>query len=329
MAPVFWPVPITPRPSTWTYTAGGSAVVPAVGVEAAGSVTTVAVITTGPENFTVSGSPVFTDEAVPETWTVKVDTVVWASAPDGASSSAASTPHSREDRIPRHVFILRSISSLNDFNSADALIMIGLVRRLVRGRQDVFGGNEGHTLRRGDGRRQRLEEGRAVGVDFPPQQHRVVLVHRVVAVLHVHSAEVAQLHQQGHASARAQAVDVLAAALPGGNVGGAAVAGDDLAFLEVDVDGVIPAAAAVLQRPLLEGVGAAARSGRDAAVARVQHRALVVGLDAPGTREVRLAGRERLRCTGAPLEVPGAGDCPEGRVGDERIRNLALVGNGR
>src|SRR5512140_523534 len=300
MAPVFWPTPVTPRPSICTVTAGGSAVVPAVGVEAAGSVTTVAVITTGPENFTVSGSPVFTDEAVPETWTVKVDTVVWAKAADGASNSAASTPHSREDRIPRHVFILRSISSLNDFNSADALIMIGLVRRLVRGRQDVFGGNEGHTLRRGDGRRQRLEEGRAVGVDFPPQQHRVVLVHRVVAVLHVHSAEVAELHPQGHAAARPQPVDVLAPPLPGGNVGRAAVAGDDLALLEVDVDGVVPAAAAVLQHPRLGGGGVASGSGGDASVVRVQHASLVVRLHAPGADEVRLAGRDRLRCAARP-----------------------------
>src|SRR5512140_3568705 len=136
MAPVFWPVPITPRPSTWTYTAGGSAVVPAVGVEAAGSVTTVAVITTGPENFTVSGSPVFTDEAVPETWTVKVDTVVWAKAAAGASSSAASAPHSREDRIPRHVFLLRSISSLKVFNSVKLIMICARSGLVVRGRQD-------------------------------------------------------------------------------------------------------------------------------------------------------------------------------------------------
>src|SRR5690242_3295925 len=115
MVPVLLPVPTTPRPSICTYTAGGSAVVPAVGVEAAGSVTTVAVITTGPEKLTVSGSPVRLALAVPDTWMVKVDTVVCASAPDGASSSAATAPQSREDRIPRHVFILRSISSLNDF----------------------------------------------------------------------------------------------------------------------------------------------------------------------------------------------------------------------
>src|SRR4051812_34183975 len=128
MVPVFWPTPITPRPSMDTYTAGGSAVVPAVGVDAAGSVTTVAVITTGPENFTVSGSPVFTAEALPETWMVKVDTVVCAKAAEGARSSAASAPHSREDRMPRHVFILRSISSLKAFGPAnDWLIMASLV----------------------------------------------------------------------------------------------------------------------------------------------------------------------------------------------------------
>src|SRR5689334_9913388 len=213
---------------------------------------------------------------------VKVDTVVCARAGGTASSSAPSTPAATGRTTPREVFILRSISSLKDFS--DWLVMVSLVPplRVVRGGQDVVGGNEGHALRRGDGRRQRLEEGRPVGVDLPAQQHGVVLVHRVVAVLHVHSAEVAELHPQGHASAGTEPVDVLAPLLPGGNVGRAAVAGDDLALLEVDVDGVVPAAAAVLQEPRLGGGGVAPGSGGDAPVVRVQRASLVVRLHAPG-----------------------------------------------
>src|SRR2546430_3870799 len=105
LAPVFCPVPTTPRPSMETTTPGGRV----------GSVTTVAVMTTGPANFTVSGSPVFTDEAVPETWRVKVETVDCAEAAGAASSSAPTIPPSKDRKVPRDFFMLRSISSLRDF----------------------------------------------------------------------------------------------------------------------------------------------------------------------------------------------------------------------
>src|SRR5258708_35830683 len=80
-------------------------------------------------------------------------------------------------------------------------------------------------------------------------EHGVVLVDGVMAVLHVHAAPVAELHGQGYASPRTQTINVFAAFFPCGNVGGAAVAGQDLAFFEVDVDRVIPATATVDQGP--------------------------------------------------------------------------------
>src|SRR2546423_12084368 len=116
-APVFWPVPITPRPSIATTTPGGRV----------GSVTTVAVITTGPENLTVSGSPVFTDEALPLTWMVKVETVDCARAAGTATTSAATSPPRKDRMTPRYFFILRSISSLRDFIVVeDSLFMVSL-----------------------------------------------------------------------------------------------------------------------------------------------------------------------------------------------------------
>src|SRR3954462_7707526 len=110
MVLVCLPVPLTPRPSTKTATMGPSA----------GSVTTVAMTTTEPENVTVSGSPVFTDEALPETGTVKLETVLaWACAGSGAR------------RPPRR--------SENAIGSRDGMgfVMVLAPGRLERGGKDV------------------------------------------------------------------------------------------------------------------------------------------------------------------------------------------------
>ena len=90
-------------------------------------------------------------------------------------------------------------------------------------------------------------------VDLPAQEHGIVFVHSVVAMLHEHAAEVAELHSEGDTAPWPQPIDVLAALLPCRYVAGAAVAGEDLALLKVDVDRVIPAAAAIFQGPDFAG----------------------------------------------------------------------------
>src|SRR5262249_52748412 len=125
----------------------------------------------------------------------------------------------------------------------------------------------------GNGRRERFEERWPVVVDLPSQEHRVVLVHGVVAMLHEHPAEVAELQRDGPLPARAQSPYVLATLLPRRNVGRAAVARQRLALLEMDVDRMVPAAAAVAQRPDL--AGAEARRRRDSAEVRGERAAVV------------------------------------------------------
>src|SRR5437660_2022120 len=102
---------------------------------------------------------------------------------------------------------------------------------------------EGDTLRGRDRCGQRPQERRASVIDFPANQHGVIFVYGVVAVLHEHAAPVTELHGQGHAAAGPQTVDVFTALLPCRNVARTAVPGQDLAFFKVNVDGVIPAAA--------------------------------------------------------------------------------------
>src|ERR1700724_2308749 len=65
---------------------------------------------------------------------------------------------------------------------------------LERGRGYVIRRYKRDTLRRCDRCRQRPQEWRATVIDFPTDQHGVVLVHCVVAVLHEHSTPVAELH---------------------------------------------------------------------------------------------------------------------------------------
>src|SRR5205823_6181894 len=130
------------------------------------------------------------------------------------------------------------------------------------------------------------------------------------------------------AASRAQPVDVLAPLLPGGHVPGATVAGEDLTLLEVDVDGVVPAAAAVLQRPGPAGV--LARRRRDPADVRGAH-VSAIGLHSPGAEERadRIAGR--LLGAASELEGPGARDrnLRQVRIRDQDGGHLADVGGGR
>src|SRR5262249_17303925 len=87
-----------------------------------------------------------------------------------------------------------------------------------RGGQDVVRRLERYTLRLGDGRRQRPQEGRAPVVNLPPEQHGIILVHGVMAVLHEHPAEVTELQRDSPLAARVEPPDVLAALLPGRDV---------------------------------------------------------------------------------------------------------------
>src|SRR5262245_26295886 len=108
---------------------------------------------------------------------------------------------------------------------------------------------ERHTLRSRDRGWQRLQEWGAVVVDLPPQQHGVVLVRGVVAVLHEHPAPVSELQRDGDAAVRPEPIDVLASPFPRRHLVGTSVASEDLALLEMNVDRVIPATAVILQSP--------------------------------------------------------------------------------
>src|SRR5947209_13209104 len=150
---------------------------------------------------------------------------------------------------------------------------------------------EGDTLRRRDRCGQRPQEWRASVIDFPANQHGVIFVYGIVAVLHEHAAPVTELHGQGHAAARTQTIDVFTAFFPCRNVAGAAVPGQNLAFLKVNVNRMIPAAAAILQRP--DFTRAELGCSRDAAEIGLLH-AGTIGLNAPlactGVRSGRING---------------------------------------
>ena len=150
-----------------------------------------------------------------------------------------------------------------------------------------------------------------------------------MAVLHEHAAEVPELHRDGHAPPGAQTIDVFAAPLPWRHVAGLPVAGKDLAFLEVDVDGVIPATAAVLQRPDLARAHPGRR--RNPPDARVEHRPVVVRFDAPGAEPDRRRIGDVLRAAPAELEQPCArhGNARQVGVWNHRVWHLAHVGPGR
>src|SRR5262249_23252797 len=81
-------------------------------------------------------------------------------------------------------------------------------------RQDLGRRLERHALRFRDRRRQWPQERGSAIIDLPPQQHGVVLVQGVVAVLHEHPTKVPELHRELDTSVRAEAIDVFAALLP-------------------------------------------------------------------------------------------------------------------
>src|SRR5439155_1761402 len=130
----------------------------------------------------------------------------------------------------------------------------------------------------------------------------------------------------GDASARAEAIDVLAPPLRRRHVAFASV--EDLALLEVDVDRMIPAAAVVHQVPDL--AGAEPRRRRNPPEVRVE---LVSAIrpDAPGAAE--RSGRVVGRLVGAISELEGTrprhGNGGQVRVRDQRGGHLAHVGLGR
>src|SRR5579864_144064 len=101
----------------------------------------------------------------------------------------------------------------------------------------------------------------------------------VMAVLHEHAAPIAELHGDGDAAAWTQTIHVFAALLPRRHVRSAAVAGQDLAFFKVDVNGMVPSAATVLQCPHF--ARAVLRQRRDAAEAGVERCSGLVCFDAP------------------------------------------------
>ena len=137
-------------------------------------------------------------------------------------------------------------------------------------------------------------------LDVPAQQHGVVFVLGVVAVLHVGAGELpeAQGDLDRHAAVglRADPVDVLARpALPLGRL--LAVAAQDDALLEVDMDRMAPGAA-VDQAPHLEAV--VVLLGRGGEASRIHAEALAaVGLDRPGL----VVGRLLLELEGAVQRV--------------------------
>src|ERR1051326_6221364 len=98
-------------------------------------------------------------------------------------------------------------------------------------------------------------------------------MHGVVAVLHEHSVELAELHGQSYASTRTQAIHVLTAFFPRRHISCAAVAGKDLAFFKVDVNRMVPTCASILECP--DFTRARCGSSGNPSVVGLQHGAAV------------------------------------------------------
>src|SRR5262245_7093258 len=204
------------------------------GVRKMGSKAMVLSIATLPETEMFSGSPTTSPLINSETLLTLPSTGVATAAAAAVPPTCASAVVTRKGRA-RAQNHARCIFMFVSFSES---------RRLDFGRRPEL-----HPLRERDRRRQRPHERRAAIVDFPAQQHGVVLVHRVMAVLHEHPAKVPELECDRDVSAGAQPPDILAAPLPSRHVRRRSVARERLAFLEVDVDRMIPAAAAVPQVP--------------------------------------------------------------------------------
>src|SRR4051812_47061953 len=262
----------------------------------AGSGCTVTESFTGPEHLTFSGAPT----SVPDTCVVKLESASCARAAGAARRRATARPK----RWKALAFMFHPVRS-------------------VRGWQDIVRRDEGDALARRDGRGQRVQLGEAQWVEVPSQEHRVVLVGGVVAMLHEGAGPVAELDRQGDATRGSQPVDVLSALLPRRDVDGGAVAQLDLALLEVDVDRVVPSAPLVRQRPQF-AAAVAVRRCRDPAVIGVQ--------DGPGVRADAprpcAGGASGGGGGGAAIEheVAPPADAADHRIGDQVQGHLAHVG---
>src|SRR5436305_10949875 len=194
--------------------------------------------------------------------------------------------------------------------------------------KDVVGRHERDALRSGNRRRQGPHERLPPVVELPADEHGVILMDRVVTVLHEHPAPITELHGDGELSSGTQSIDVLAPLLPGRDVPRTAVAGEDPTLLEMDVDGVIPAPAAVPQGPDFAGVFS--RRRRDATEVGIEHVA-AIGLHPPGTEEGgdRIVGG--LRPAPSELESAGPRDGNLRQIGvrDQDGQHLADVRGGR
>src|SRR5438552_16321146 len=83
----------------------------------------------------------------------------------------------------------------------------------------------------------------------PQQHHGVILVNRVVAVHRIVAAEVPEAHHQLDLLVETQLYDILPGEFDVPRLDQLPVAPDDLELLQVNVDGVLPAAGVVLQDP--------------------------------------------------------------------------------
>src|SRR5688572_18344871 len=175
----------------------------------AGSVTTVALITRLPEKVTASGSPVRNAEALPLTWMVAWE-VVTVTPTGSATTGSFAVSCAWVGATAR-----TRTASIASERMPNARLCFFIVCSSERRRQNLGRRNERDALRRGDRRRQRPQERRALAADLPPHQHGVVLVGGVVAVLHEHAAPIAELHLDGDGAAGPQTVHILAASLPG------------------------------------------------------------------------------------------------------------------
>ena len=153
-------------------------------------------------------------------------------------------------------------------------------------------------------------------------------MHRVVAVLHVHAAPVAELHRDRHRALRLQAIHVLASALRVRHVVEAAVAREDLPFLEVDVNRMIPPVAVVDEMPDLPRPEL--RRRRDPVVVGGELDP-AVGPDAPMAGECGDRIAARLDAVLAEHERPLVDDrnLRQIRIRDHHVGHLALVGHRR
>src|SRR6185369_16260914 len=193
-------------------------------------------------------------------------------------------------------------------------------------RKYVSRGHKRDALRCRSRSRQRSQEWRAAIVDLPPQEHRVVFVHGVVAVLHEHAAKIAELECDFHFAARSEAPDVLAPALPGRNVTGTSVSSQSLALLEVNMNRVIPATATVFQCPYLSGTETWRR--RDTAKVSCERSSLVVSFNTPRPEERRHGVVGCLISAAVEFEDTFAsyGNISQVRIRDQRGRHLAYIG---